>query len=131
MNVSGLSVRKILRKTSHTPQSLVIICNSLLHKPDVVSLKFGGSANGHNSVKSVISALGTPDLYRLRIGIGKNEAIDTAGYVLQKLSNREREFWGTNGQGLDLVLKHIEQIVLRRSFPPHTHRAPPSHHNSW
>ena len=74
--MSGPSVQKILRKTSHTLQSLVIICDSLLHKPDVVSQKFGGSANDCNGVKSAISALGTPDLYRLRIGIGKNEGID-------------------------------------------------------
>ena len=105
-------MQKILRKTSHTPQSLVVICDSLLHKPDVVSQKFGGSANGHNGVKSVISALGTPDFYRLRIGIGKNEGVDAAEYVLQRLSNREREFWGANGQGLDLVLKHIEKIAV-------------------
>lgn len=112
MNVSGPSVQKILRKTSHTPQSLVIIHDSLGHKLEVVSRRLGGSANGHNGVKSVISALGTPDFHRLRIGIGKNEGIDAAEYVLQKLSNHERTFWGTYGQGLDLVLKNVEQIAL-------------------
>ena len=113
MNVSGPSVQKILRKSSHTPQNLAVICDSLLHKPNVVSQKLGGSANGHNGVKSVISALGTPDFYRLRIGIGKNEGVDAAEYVLQRLSNHEREFWGTNGQGLDLLLEHIERVALR------------------
>ena len=112
MNVSGPSVQKILRKTSHTPQGLVIIHDSLGHKLDVVSWRLGGSANGHNGVKSVISALGTPGFHRLRIGIGKNEGIDAADYVLQKLSNHERTFWGTYGQGLDLVLKNIERIAL-------------------
>ena len=112
MNVSGPSVQKILRKTSHTPQGLVIIHDSLGHKLDVVSRRLGGSANGHNGVKSVISALGTSDFHRLRIGIGKNEGVDAAEYVLQKLSNHERSFWGTYGQGLDLVLKNIEQIAL-------------------
>ena len=112
MNVSGPSVQKILRKTSHTPRSLVVIHDSLGHKPDVVSWRLGGSANGHNGVKSVISALGTPDFHRLRIGIGKNEGIDAAEYVLQKLSNHERAFWGPYGQGLDIVLKNIERIAL-------------------
>jgi len=112
MNVSGPSVQKILRKTSHTPQSLVVIHDSLGHKLDVVSRRLGGSANGHNGVKSVISALGTPDFHRLRIGIGKNNGVDAAEYVLQRLSNHERIFWGAYGQGLDLVLKNIEQIAL-------------------
>ena len=112
MNVSGPSVQKTLRKTLHTPQSLVVIHDSLGHKLDVVSWRLGGSANGHNGVKSVISALGTPNFHRLRIGIGKNEGIDAAEYVLQKLSNHERMFWGPSGQGLDTVLKNIEQIAL-------------------
>ena len=112
MNVSGPSVQKTLRKTLHTPQSLVVIHDSLGHKLDVVSWRLGGSANGHNGVKSVISALGTPDFHRLRIGIGKNEGIDASEYVLQKLSNHERAFWGPYGQGLDVILKNIERIAL-------------------
>ena len=112
MNVSGPSVQNILRKTSHTPQSLVVIHDSLYHKPDVVSCKLGGSADGHNGVKSVISALGTPGFHRLKIGIGRNNGIDAAKYVLQMLPNRERIFWGTYGQGLDLVLENIERIAL-------------------
>ena len=113
MNVSGPSVQKIIRKSSHTPQSLVIIHDSLGHKLDVVSWRLGGSANGHNGVKSVISAIGTPDFHRLRIGIGKNEGVDAADYVLQKLSNHERMFWGPYGQGLDTILKNVERIALR------------------
>jgi len=113
MNVSGPSVRSILHKTSHTPQSLLVIHDSLSHKLDVVSWRLGGSANGHNGVKSVISALGTPDFHRLRLGIGKNEGVDAAEYVLQRLSNHERTFWGPYGEGLDMVLKDIERIALR------------------
>ena len=112
MNVSGPSVKDILRKTSHTPHSLVLIHDSLSHKPEVVSWRLGGSANGHNGVKSVISALGTPDFHRLRIGIGRDESVGTAEYVLQKLSNHERTFWSPYGQGLDTVLKNIERIAV-------------------
>lgn len=112
MNVSGPSVQKILRKASHTPQSLVLIHDSLSHKLEVASWRLGGSANGHNGVRSVISALGTPDFHRLRIGIGRNEGIDAAEYVLQSLSNHERAFWAPYGQGLDIVLKNIERIAL-------------------
>lgn len=112
MNVSGPSVQNVLRKTSHTPQSLVLIHDSLGHKVEAVSGRLGGSANGHNGVKSVISALGTPDFHRLRIGIGRNEGVDAAEYVLQKLSNHERTFWSPSGKGLDAVLKNIERITL-------------------
>ena len=112
MNVSGPSVQKVLRKTSHAPQSLVLIHDSLSHKLEAVAWRLGGSANGHNGVRSVISALGTPDFHRLRIGIGRNEGIDAAEYVLQSLSNRERAFWAPYGRGLDIVLRNIERIAL-------------------
>jgi peptidyl-tRNA hydrolase, PTH1 family len=112
MNVSGPSVQKILRKTRHTPQSLVLIHDSLGHKIEAVAWRLGGSANGHNGVKSVISALGTPDFHRLRVGIGRNEGVDAAEYVIQKLSNHERAFWAPYGQGLDTVLQNIERIAL-------------------
>ena len=54
----------------------------MITKPDAVSQKFGESANGHNGVRSVISVLGTSDFHRLRIGIGENEGVDAAEYVL-------------------------------------------------
>ena len=113
MNLSGPSVSKILRKTSHTPNNLVLIHDSLNHEPEVVDRQFGGSAYGHNGVKSVISALQTPAFHRLRIGIGRNEGISAGEYVLQKLSNHERTSWAPYGQGLDAVLKDIELIALK------------------
>jgi peptidyl-tRNA hydrolase, PTH1 family len=110
MNISGPSVAKILRKTVQIPKAMVLIHDSLGHKTEVVSPRLGGSANGHNGVKSVISALGTPEFHRLRVGIGKND-IDAAEFVLQRLSNHERQFWSSNGPGMDLVLQRLGTIA--------------------
>lgn len=116
MNVSGPSVAKVLRKTVQSPQAMIVIHDSLGHKLDVLSPRLGGSANGHNGVKSIISAAGTPDFHRFRIGIGKND-IDAAEYVLQRLSGHERQFWGPGGRGLELVLKQIGRIAADRGTP--------------
>jgi PTH1 family peptidyl-tRNA hydrolase len=110
MNVSGPSVAKVLRETVQFPRAMVVIHDSLGHKVDVLSPRLGGSANGHNGVKSLISAIGTPDFHRFRIGIGKND-IDAAAYVLQRLSSHERQFWGPEGRGLELVLKQLGKIA--------------------
>jgi peptidyl-tRNA hydrolase, PTH1 family len=77
-----------------------------------LSPKFGGSANGHNGIRSTISALGSEDFFRLRLGIGRPES-GSADYVLSRLPNFERQFWGTDGQGLDLVWGQIQKIALR------------------
>ncbi|KAI0305663.1 peptidyl-tRNA hydrolase [Multifurca ochricompacta] len=111
MNISGPPVSMALRKTARMPSSLVVIHDSLEHKPTVLSPKFGGSANGHNGIRSLISALGTKDFHRLRLGIGK-PASDVADYVLTKLPNFERQFWGLDGQGLDLLWEQIKRTVL-------------------
>lgn len=90
---------------------MIVIHDSLSHKLEKVSYKLGGSANGHNGVKSVISALGgDANFHRLRIGIGRND-VDAAEYVLRKLSQHEREFWGEDGEGVDLVLSEVERVL--------------------
>ena len=101
-----------LRKTSRVPSSLIVLHDSLEHKPTVLSQKFGGSANGHNGVRSLISALGTKDFFRLRLGIGRPDS-DVADYVLGRLPNFERQFWAPDGPGLDLLLEHIREIALK------------------
>jgi PTH1 family peptidyl-tRNA hydrolase len=111
MNISGPSVAAAFRKTVKYPSSLIVISDSLSHKVETLSVRLGGSANGHNGVKSVISALGGEmGFYRFRVGIGRDET-DAATYVLCKLSSHERQFWGN--EGVDLALREIEKIARK------------------
>jgi len=111
MNISGPSVSTALRQTVRSSSSMIVIHDSLTHKPEKLSYKLGGSANGHNGIKSVISALGgDANFHRLRAGIGHND-VDAAEYVLRKLSQHERKFWGEDGEGVDLVFDEVERIV--------------------
>ncbi|KAL7281653.1 hypothetical protein ACG7TL_004970 [Trametes sanguinea] len=89
---------------------MIVIHDSLDHKPCTVSPKFGGSANGHNGVRSIIDALGgDKDFHRLRVGIGRDG--DPANYVLGPLSPQERQFWGSTGGGPDLVWRELTRIL--------------------
>lgn len=111
MNISGRAVSTALRQTVRSSNSMIVIHDSLSHKTEKVSYKLGGSANGHNGVKSIISALGGDmNFHRLRIGIGHND-VDAAEYVLRKLSQHEREYWGEDGNGMDVLLNEIGRIV--------------------
>lgn len=113
MNISGLPLSLVFRKmNAHAPTSLVVLHDSIEHKPTALSLKFGGSANGHNGVRSLITALGTKDFFRLRLGVGKPES-NVADYVLDRLPNFERQFWAPNSPGLELVWEQIERIALQ------------------
>ena len=51
----------------------------------------GGSAGGHNGLKSLIGLLGTDDFARLRVGVGRGDARrDLADHVLAKFDPEER-----------------------------------------
>jgi PTH1 family peptidyl-tRNA hydrolase len=111
MNISGPSVAAAFRKMVQPPTSLIVLADSLDHRPETLSIKLGGSANGHNGIKSIISALGgETGFYRFRLGIGRDES-DAATYVMRKLSSHERQFW--DDQGLDLVLTELEKVVRK------------------
>jgi len=114
MNVSGPSIAAVLRNTVKSPNSMIVIHDSLTHKPNTLSVKYGGSANGHNGIKSLISALGGEmGFYRFRIGIGRESGVDAAEYVLRKLSSHDRQFWGENGEGLDLISREMWKVVAQ------------------
>lgn len=111
MNVSGRPVANALRSLSVAPSSMIVLQDSLYQKPQVISPKLGGSANGHNGIRSIIAALGgDADFHRLRLGIGRNP-IDAAAYVLGPLSEEEISFWRPDGRGTELAWKAIERIV--------------------
>ncbi|KAI0373987.1 peptidyl-tRNA hydrolase [Pilatotrama ljubarskyi] len=110
MNISGRPVVQMLRSTAVNPERLIVIHDSLDHKPCTLSPKFGGSANGHNGVRSVIAALGGDQAFhRLRVGIGRDD--QPVNYVLGPLSPQERQFWGPNGSGSDLVWRELTRII--------------------
>ena len=71
MNLSGDAVAKALRDTHVSPQQTWIVYDELDLPLCRIRIKRGGSAAGHNGVKSLISSLGTPDFVRFRVGIGK------------------------------------------------------------
>lgn len=111
MNISGPSVANIYKKTARTPKSLVVISDSIQHDPAKLAVRLGGSANGHNGVKSIISALGgEQNFWRFRVGVGYDKS-DMANYVLGSLSRYERNFW--TEEGLDLALAELEQLVRK------------------
>jgi len=71
MNLSGEAVAKALRDTKLTAEQLWVVHDELDLPLCRVRIRRGGSGAGHNGVLSIISALGTPDFVRYRVGIGK------------------------------------------------------------
>lgn len=92
MNLSGKAVAALARFFKIEPQQILVAHDELDLLPGNVKLKQGGSAAGHNGLKDIQAQLGTPDFWRLRLGIGhpgvKAEVID---YVLRKPTADDRD----------------------------------------
>ena len=84
MNGSGKAVAALANYYKITPAEILVVHDELDLQAGSVKLKFGGGHGGHNGLKDVHAALGTPDYWRLRLGIGhpgqRNEVIN---YVLK------------------------------------------------
>jgi PTH1 family peptidyl-tRNA hydrolase len=71
---------------------LVVVHDELDLEPGRLQMKMGGGLAGHNGLRSIVSAIGTDQFARLRIGIGKPPSKERgADHVLQRLTGARRE----------------------------------------
>jgi len=80
MNRSGQSVSAIAAYYKIAPEEVLVIHDELDHDAGSVRLKMSGGHAGHNGLRDIISALGTKDFLRMRLGIGhpgtKKQVVD-------------------------------------------------------
>jgi peptidyl-tRNA hydrolase, PTH1 family len=92
MNLSGKSVAALARFFKIAAEEILVVHDELDLMPGQARLKLGGGHAGHNGLKDIHAQLGSPDYWRLRLGIGhpgvKAEVID---YVLRKPAPEQRE----------------------------------------
>lgn len=91
MNLSGESVQAIQHFYKIDNSSTIVVHDELDINFGKIRTGTGGSAAGHNGIKSIIQYCGE-DFGRVRIGIGPKtpEQIDSADFVLQKFSKDEQ-----------------------------------------
>ncbi len=92
MNLSGKSVAALARFFKIEPAQILVVHDELDLQPGQMKLKLGGSPAGHNGLKDIHAQLGTPDYWRLRLGIGHpGVKAEVADYVLRKPPAADRE----------------------------------------
>jgi PTH1 family peptidyl-tRNA hydrolase len=92
MNDSGVAVAGISGYYRLGAGQIVVVHDELDLPFGAIRLKRGGGDSGHNGLRSVTAHLGTPEYYRVRIGIGRPPGrMDPAVYVLRDFSAAERK----------------------------------------
>lgn len=103
MNDSGGSVREIRGWYKVTTEQLLVIVDDLDLPFGQVRLRARGSAGGHNGLKSIFNMLGTQEISRLRVGIGRGGHTAHA-HVLSRFSPAEQT-------ELEDIVRHAADIA--------------------
>lgn len=113
MNVSGLAARA-LRDKYRVPLERTIVVHDDLDLPfGRLRVRRGGSAAGHNGIRSLIADYGTPDFIRVRIGVGRPVGTGR-DYVLGSFTPQERQaLEPLVSRAADAVLSIVMQGVDR------------------
>lgn len=90
MNCSGECVGPIMRYYKFDPAQVLVIYDDISFPVGTMRLRAGGSAGGHNGMKSLIAHLGGEKFPRLRVGIGAPGQKEMVGHVLGKFAPDER-----------------------------------------
>lgn len=70
MNDSGTAVASICSYYSIEPEHVIVLHDDMDLEFGRMKVKAGGSAGGHNGIKSIDRALNTPKYNRVRLGVG-------------------------------------------------------------
>jgi len=98
VNLSGKAVGSLMRKYKIPVTDLIVIYDDLDLPLGKLRLRPDGSAGGHKGISSIISALGSEDFPRIKVGIGRPTDEDgnplsdedvIVGYVLRDFAPQE------------------------------------------
>jgi peptidyl-tRNA hydrolase, PTH1 family len=119
MNEAGRSVGPARGDLKVDLDRLLVIHDEIDLPFGEIRVRQGGGLAGHNGLKSLKAALGSPDFHRVRIGVGRPPTTDpdrVAAYVLSKFREPRAEVQALVDRAADAA----EQVVQEASEGPHS-----------
>ncbi|MBI3912244.1 MAG: aminoacyl-tRNA hydrolase [Armatimonadetes bacterium] len=108
MNLSGTAVAPLLRAYNLGPEAVILIADDIDLPPGRLRIRARGSAGGHRGIQSVIDALRTQEIVRVRIGVGRPPPEEAVDYVLSPIPLAERP---TIEAAIDRAADAVETIL--------------------
>lgn len=104
MNNSGIAVRLLMQNYHAALPDLLVIYDDMDLPLGKLRLRPGGSAGGHHGMESIIRETGNSSLARLRVGIGRQEEVRGADYVLSSFLPEESQI-------IDKTLERVIELL--------------------
>lgn len=108
MNRSGQAVGAMARFYKLEPAQVLVLHDELDLLPGQVKIKQGGGHAGHNGLKDIQAALGSPDFWRIRIGIGHPRTLGLAQPVSDFVLHTPRR---EEQAGIDSVIDRCRAVL--------------------
>lgn len=110
MNLSGQSVQGLIHFYKLTLSNVMILSDDLDLPFGTIRIRASGGPGGQRGLFSVLEKLGTKDVPRLRLGVGRPPGrMDPAAYVLQDFSREEmKSLSEILDRGADAVLEYVK-----------------------
>jgi peptidyl-tRNA hydrolase, PTH1 family len=113
MNASGRAVGALAKFYKIAPEQILVIHDELDLPVGTAKLKLGGGHGGHNGLKDINAQLGSPNYWRLRLGIGHpGDRNAVVNYVLNAPSRDEMQ---AINQSIDQSC-HVLNPLLQGNF---------------
>jgi PTH1 family peptidyl-tRNA hydrolase len=127
MNRSGGPVARRLQELGLAPSALLVCYDELALPLGRLRIRPGGSAAGHNGMRSLIDALGTDEFPRLRFGIRPDGPVeDGADFVLSPFRPVERR---VVDEALGRAAEAVASVILEgvtKAMSRYNAEAPPA-----
>lgn len=105
MNASGRAVAAVAKFFKIMPDEILVVHDELDLPPGAARFKLGGGHGGHNGLKDIIAALGGPDFWRLRLGIGHpGDRKEVVNFVLKRPRAEEQTL-------IDIAMNHALDVL--------------------
>ncbi len=112
MNLSGNSVAPAAAYYKLPAERVIVVCDDIALPVGKIRIRSKGSSGGHNGLKSIISALGTDEFPRIKIGVGSPPASSTEediiNWVLGTFSGKDAstiaEMCGKAAQAISAII---------------------------
>jgi PTH1 family peptidyl-tRNA hydrolase len=115
MNLSGISVRELLEKYELGPADLLVMWDEVQLPFGTIRIDRKGSGGSHNGANSVISAVGTQEFARIRLGCGPDHPLGSRKeFVLRPMKKAELE---EAAEMIDKAGDAVEMILAKGIDP--------------
>ena len=109
MNLSGQSVRAITDFYGLGTEDVVVVFDDIDLAPGRVRIRASGAAGGHKGMASILAHLGTNDIPRVRVGVGRpSPGMVGRDFVLSQLSRDDTKVFAAT---VELAAAAVETVL--------------------